>query len=108
MVVLTLAGFSLFAYLAIPFEDFMGAGILFSRGAALAIELLTASAMILICYDLLRCCRGITKNRCKGLLDHHLYYHRWAGYLILIYSLIHTVGHLTGSVRSISEEKNVS
>jgi len=34
-------------------------------------------------------------------------FHRFCGYTILVYSVVHTIGHLTGTFRKMSNEKNV-
>lgn len=101
--------FVLFALLAFfnPMYDMFGPGILFSRGAALAIILLTMFTVFLVTYDLTTCCRNKLKKRCSTLFDFQILFHRFSGFLITFYSVVHTIGHLTGSVRGLAEEEDV-
>ena len=107
---LSIAWFFLFAIIAFfhPMYDMFGVGILFSRGAALAIIVLTMIAMFLVTYDVTTMWRNKLKRTCSTLFDFQLLFHRFCGFLIFFYSIVHTIGHLTGSARGLSGEKDVN
>lgn len=87
--------------------DAFGPGILFSRGAALSILVLTMFAMFLVTYELTTYVRNKLKRRCNTLFDFQILFHRFSGFLITITSYIHVVGHLTGSIRAMDKEKDM-
>lgn len=97
---LTIIAFIFFALVAYfnPMYGVFGVGILFSRGAALAIVLLTILVLLFVSYDTMTWIRGIVCcRRFHSLFDHLVLYHRFCGYMILLYSVIHSIGHLTGT-----------
>ena len=108
--IISLIAFLLFAIIAYfnPMYDMFGPGILFSRGAALAIIVLTMIAMFLVTYDATTFCQNKLKKRCATFFDFQVLFHRFCGFLILFYSWVHTIGHLTGSIRGLSKEKDVN
>jgi len=63
--IISILCFLIFAIIAYfnPMYDAFGAGILFSRGAALSIIVLTILAMFLVTYDLTTFCRNKLKKR---------------------------------------------
>ena len=63
--IISILCFLIFAIIAYfnPMYDAFGAGILFSRGAALSIIVLTVFAMFLVTYDLTTFCRNKLKKR---------------------------------------------
>ena len=103
-VILSLIWFAFFAYLAYTKEmyKFIGVNILFSRGAAWAIIVFTMIAMFFVSYDLTTCMRQCLRGRCPTLFDFQILFHRFWGYTILFYSVVHTVWHLTGTLRAIA------
>lgn len=40
--------------------------------------------------------------------DNNILIHRFCGYLTAFYAVLHTVGHLLGTIRKISSEKDIS
>jgi len=110
ILIISIVSFIFFAIVAYfnPMYDAFGPGILFSRGAALAILLLTMFGMFLVTYDLTTWVRNKLKRRWNTVFDFQILFHRFSGFLITIYSYIHTVGHLTGSIRALDKEKDVN
>ena len=106
--IISAMAFLLFGFVAYfnPMYEVFGFGIFFSRGAALAIIILTMMVLILVSYDTMTCIRNLSccKNHFNSLFDHLVLYHRFVGYLILIYSIVHTIGHLCGSALHIHIE----
>ena len=88
--------------------DLFGPGLIFSRGAALVILIFTMLAMFFVSYDLTTWLRRKLKGRCSTLFDFQILFHRFCGYIILTYSIIHTIGHLTGSFRGLHQEKDLT
>ena len=76
--------------------EFLGPGILFSWGSAAAILALNFIGTMFVAYSFITFCRWICKTRCAYLIDQKIFIHELWGYLILIFSWIHTIGHLTG------------
>ena len=103
--IMSICAFVLFGLVAYfnPMIDVLGISLFFSRGAALAIILLTMLVLIFVSYDFMTwlrkcsCCR----KKMQDLFDHMVLYHRFCGYLILLYSVIHSIGHCTGTAPSI-------
>lgn len=109
LLVISILWFILFALLALfdPMFDMFGPGILFSRGAALAIICLTMIAIFLVTYDVTTWCRTKLKRRFSTLFDFQILFHRFWGFLITFYSVVHTIGHLTGSIRALHNDKHL-
>lgn len=87
--------------------DLFGPGLLFGKGAALVILIFTMLAMFFVSYDLTTWLRGKLKGKWSTLFDFQILFHRFCGYVILIYSVIHTIGHLTGSYYKLNKEKDM-
>jgi len=76
----------------------IGPQILISWGSALAIVGLLTLMLLLVSYDVVTCLRTwCCKSNCL-LIDKKILFHQICGFMILIYSLAHTIGHLTGSM----------
>ena len=90
-----------------PMYSVFGVGILLSRGAAFPIIALTMLAMFLVTYDFTTWCRKHLKTRCATLFDFQILFHRFSGMLITFYSIVNSIGHLTGSLKAIHEEDDV-
>jgi NADPH oxidase 2 len=80
---------------------------MFSRGSALAILVFTVMAMFFVSYDVTTWVRKKLKGRCSTIFDFQILFHRFCGYVILIYSVIHTIGHLSGTIRKIDQEEDL-
>ena len=107
MLIVSIILFIVFALVAYynPMYDEFGPGILFSRGAALAILVFTIFGMFLVTYDITTWWRKSWKKRCSTLFDFQILFHRVAGFIITFYSIVHTIGHLTGSILFIDREQ---
>jgi hypothetical protein len=108
---LLILSFILFAIFAIStsFTDaykVFGVTLLFSRGGALVILIFTMLAMFFVSYDVTTWLRGKLKGKCATIFDFQTLFHRFCGYVILTYSVIHTIGHLTGTFRVIHNTKD--
>jgi hypothetical protein len=106
---ISIFAFIFFATIAFfnPMCSKFGPGILFSRGAALSILLLTIFAMFLVTYDLTTCIQKKIKKRCSTLFDFQILFHRFSGFLITFYSIVHTIGHLTSSIKYLDQEDDL-
>ena len=63
----------------------------------------TTLCIVCISRDLNTCLRKACCGRkCEALLDEHIMFHKVSGYIAIAYSLLHTVGHLFGSIKAIS------
>ena len=109
MIIVSIICFIVFATVAYfnPMYTEFGPGILFSRGGALSILVFTIFGMFLVTYDLTTCWRRKLKKRCSTLFDFQILFHRVSGFLITFYSIVHTIGHLTGSIMSIDKEQGI-
>ena len=87
---------------------FAGFGVLISRAGVFVILLFTTLSIVCISRELNTCLRrGCCGRRCEALLDEHVMYHKVCGYIAIVYSLLHTLGHLFGSVRAMSQADSV-
>jgi NADPH oxidase 2 len=84
-----------------------GVTLMFSRGSALAILVFTVMAMFFVSYDVTTWVRKKLKGRCSTIFDFQILFHRFCGYVIMIYSVIHTIGHLSGTIRKIDQEEDL-
>ncbi|CAI2380621.1 unnamed protein product [Moneuplotes crassus] len=89
------------------YSDFIGTWVVISRGSASSILGLTGILMLLVSYDLLTYIRSKCKGRCQLWLNHNILLHRFCGYLITFFSIVHVVGHLSGSIKKFSEAKDI-
>lgn len=97
--------FIILAYIASTYSyyDMIGPGILVSRGAASALLALLGFNLLFVSNDLLTFLWGkVCRSRCAIFFDQKIWLHRFCGFSILFYSIMHVAGHLTGSIRSIS------
>jgi hypothetical protein len=103
IVVISLIGFTLLALYThykginnpVNSVTYFGPGIIVAKGCALAIYFLIIMIMFFVSYDVLtwmrtRCC-GL---RLLTLIDFSIVFHKFCGWLILFYSVLHTVMHL--------------
>ena len=60
-----------------PMYDLFGPGIMISRGAALAIIVLTMITMFFVSYDLTTCIRQKLRGKCSTLFDFQILFHRF-------------------------------
>lgn len=102
---LSFAMFTLFAYWSssTTYYEKIGLPILFSRGAAGAILLLIILTLFFVAYDLQTWCRSkFCKTTLIVLVDEKTRFHKFCGYLLLAYAILHSLGHLSGSMWTIS------
>lgn len=78
----------------------IGFPILLSRGSASAILGLLTVLLFLVSYDVLTCLRGKCCLKNCTIIDKKILFHRISGFMILGYSVLHTIGHLTGSMKT--------
>lgn len=71
-----------------------------SRGSASSILGLLTILLFLVSYDLLTCLRGKCCKRNCTIIDKKILFHWISGFTILGYSFLHTIGHLTGSMKT--------
>ncbi|RNA12749.1 Cytochrome b-245 heavy chain [Brachionus plicatilis] len=71
-------------------------GISFARASALCIELNSAAILLLVCRNLISFLRNLLccKPKVVRIFDKHVTFHRYLGYLIIFFSIIHTVAHV--------------
>lgn len=106
---LTLFSFVCFAILATVVSQYhyfklVGPQVLISWGSALAIVGLLTLMIGLVSYDIVTCCWAkCCKSNCL-LIDKKILFHQICGYMILVYSTSHTIGHLTGSMVTASHD----
>ena len=87
----------------------LGFAVIISRGAALAIMLLCALLLLLVSYDLLTLLRrcSCARRMLLSFLDHKVLLHRICGDLLVLYSLVHVLGHAFGSVLVLHREQDL-
>jgi predicted ferric reductase len=109
IIIISILIFLLFAILEFfkSTYDLFGVGILFAKGAAIPILLLTMLALFFVTYELTTCCRTACKTRCSAVFDFQILFHRVSGFLITFYSFVHTIGHLSGTFRALDNEKDL-
>lgn len=86
--------------------DIIGPALLVSRGGALAIMVLSIFLLLFVSYDFLTCIRPYVAHMCLSLLDFNVHFHKFCGYLILMYSSIHSISHLSFSVPGLTDPSN--
>jgi len=96
--------FGIFAIIVSQYQYFklIGVPILLSWGSAAAIFSLLTILLFLVSYDVLTCLRGSCCKRNCTIIDKKILFHRISGFLILGYAFLHTIGHLTGSIRTVA------
>ena len=101
----TFLAFLILAIIAASYSYYklIGFGIVVSRGSASAIHSLNVVSCLMVSYSFITKCWSVCKKRCSTLLDFKILFHRICGYLILLFSYIHTIGHLAGSFAAISK-----
>jgi len=85
------------------YTQMIGPAILISWGAAAAIHGLNFVSVLLVSYSFLTRCWWVCKTRCSFMIDQKIFFHWFCGYAILIFSIIHTIGHLGGSFVKMSQ-----
>ena len=88
------------------YSKFIGPYVIISKGCAGAVLSVSTFMMISVSYNLLSCVRAKWRKRCLAWLDHNIVIHRFWGYLVTIYGVIHSIFHLWGSIQKISETEN--
>ncbi len=85
---------------------YFGVGFFIARGARFAGMVMLFFCVTAISRDLLTIlrCRECLGTRCTVILNEHIFHHKLFGILLFVFSLIHTVGHLFGSVATIASE----
>ena len=78
---------------------YYGCGLWLARASAFAILILTVMCIFAISRDILTAlrCRGCCAAHCEVVLNEHLMYHKFCGFVIVVFSVLHTVGHLYGT-----------
>ena len=84
------------------YSQFIGPFVIISKGCAGALLWVSTFMMISVSYDLLSCVRTKWRKRCLAWLDHNIVIHRFCGYIVTIYGVIHSIFHLAGSIKKIS------
>ena len=111
VVALTLLAFVINGAIAYKSDYYalLGFAVIISRGAALAIMLLCALLLLLVSYDLLTILRrwSCPRRILLSFLDHNVLLHRICGDLLVIYSIIHVLGHAFGSILVLHREEDL-
>ncbi|CAI2386301.1 unnamed protein product [Moneuplotes crassus] len=84
----------------------LGNQLMVAKGCALAIIFLCVAVLLFVSYDFLTAIRGCCGGKCLSLLDSHLLFHKVCGFLLFIYSTIHTICHCAWSVPALSKDDN--
>lgn len=110
IIILTLVPFTIFSF--VTFFDpklmaLLGPACIVTRGCALALCFITGLTLLLMCKRFITLLRSFLGRFAVTLFDKYIYLHRVAGRLVMIFSLIHTIGHLSGTFPSFVQEKNV-
>ncbi|CAI2386629.1 unnamed protein product [Moneuplotes crassus] len=84
----------------------LGNQLMVAKGCALAIIFLCVAVLLFVSYDFLTAIRGCCGGKCLSLLDSHLLFHKVCGFLLFIYSTIHTICHCAWSVSALSKDDN--
>ena len=107
---ITLAFFLLGGFLVSDdYMKYFGSGLWLARASAFAILILTLMCILAISRDLLTAlrCRGCCGAHCSCILNEHLMYHKFCGFLIMVFSVLHTVGHLYGTLPAMANETDL-
>jgi len=91
-----------------PYYDVFGWYIVCSKGWSLAIMFTMSFLMFFISHDIMTWARRKWKYSISGWLDHYFMIHKFWGYLLTFYSIIHSLCHLTGSFRIIAQSNDIS
>ncbi len=88
---------------------YYGSGLWLARASAFSVLILTVLCILFISRDLLTSlrCRGCCGSHCPVILNEHLMFHKFCGFLIMIFSLLHTIGHLYGTYPAMANESNL-
>jgi predicted ferric reductase len=102
--------FVAFSWMAIgssqsSYSKFIGPLVIGSKGCAAALLMACSFMMISVSYDLLSYFRAKWRKKCLAWLDHNIVIHRFWGYVITIYAVVHSACHLMGSIKTISESE---
>ena len=89
------------------YSKFIGDLVIVSKGWAGAILMAWSFLMISVSYDLLSCIRRTFKHKWLSWMDHNIIIHRFWGYVICIYAVTHSICHLFGSMRRLSDTEDV-
>ncbi|CAI2381024.1 unnamed protein product [Moneuplotes crassus] len=89
------------------YSRYIGPWVIVSRGSASAILGTTGILMFFVSYDVLTYIRSKCKGKCQIWLNHNILIHRFCGYVVTFFSILHTIGHCSGSIRKFSEEKDI-
>ena len=88
--------------------EFAGFGVIVSRAGAIVILVYTTLSVICISRDLNTCLRkGCCGRKCEALLDENVMFHKVSGSIAIAYAILHTIGHLFGSVKAMSSADSV-
>ncbi|CAI2365677.1 unnamed protein product [Moneuplotes crassus] len=113
LIIITTASFgcAIIMGIIILFHDYFdqyGFLLLISKSCCAAIVFLMTLLLFFISHDLMTCIRRRCKNFISGWLDHYFMIHKFCGYLITIYGIIHSICHLAGSFRVISSANDMT
>ncbi|CAI2375561.1 unnamed protein product [Moneuplotes crassus] len=89
------------------YYELIGWWIICSKGSSVAILFILGICMFFISHDLMTCARRRCKNLISGWLDHYFMIHKFCGFLLTVYSIVHSFCHLAGSLRILSGKDNV-
>ena len=85
------------------YYQLIGLTLICSKSWSGAILTLTSFLMFFMSHDLMTFIRSKTR-RWNRWLDHYYILHRFWGYLMFVFAIIHSICHLTGSIRMLSEK----
>lgn len=79
--------------------DVIGYSMLMAGGSAASIVMLLCLSVFFIYHDLLTFLRKhfIRRNRCSLVFNKKLRFHKFCGYLLILYSIVHILSHLCGT-----------
>ena len=85
---------------------YFGSGFWLARASSFAILFL----IFAVSRDLLTAlrCRGCCGARCSVILNEHLMFLKFCGFLILVFSVLHTIGHLYGTYPAMANAKDLN
>ena len=90
-----------------PYYDEFGLYIVCSKFTSGSILFWAMTLMLFISHDLMTLIRSNWKWKLVSWFDHYFVIHRFAAYLVTINGLIHSAWHLAGSIRIISNSKDI-
>ena len=75
-----------------------------SRGCAGGMQALLTLMLIFVNYTILTKCRSIGpfKRNCLVFTDKKIWLHRFCGFGIFWYAVIHSISHMCGSIRTVA------